>query len=49
MVVLEKHKHAESDFKKTPWGHPLSTYATFSEKLTFLTPDTQTYMYVSKG
>ena len=23
--------------------HPLSTYAKFSEKLTFLTPDTHTY------
>ena len=34
MVKLEKHKHAASDFKKTPWGHLLSTYATVSEKLT---------------
>ena len=30
-------------------GHPLSTYAKFSEKLTFLTPDTHTYVCVSGG
>ena len=24
--------------KRETWGHPLSTYAIFSEKLTFLTP-----------
>ena len=29
--------------------HLLGTYATFSEKLTFLTPDTHTYVCVSGG
>ena len=30
-------------------GHPFSTYATFSEKLTFLTPLIRTYVCVSGG
>ena len=34
------------------WGfrdHSFSTYAEFSKKLTFLTPDTHTYVCVSEG
>ena len=30
-------------------GHPFSTYAKFSEKLAFLSPDTQMYVCVSGG
>ena len=31
------------------WGHTFSTYAKFSKKLTFLPPDTHTYVCVSGG
>ena len=32
-----------------PGDHSFSTYVKFSEKLTFLPPDTNTYMPVSGG
>ena len=44
-LVLKSLKVPGTDFSMA-WDHPFSTYATFSKKLTFLTPDIHTYLYV---
>ena len=45
----EENQNRGIDKTKTAWLHPFSTYAEFSEKLTFLTADTPTCVCVSGG
>ena len=38
MIVLQNRPEVQVKHTEENWDHPLSTYAKFFEKLTFLTP-----------